>query len=178
MKSCFALGAGLALTALAAPVAAQVADANADCISEEEVGALAIYAMPRLIAAARQSCSNHLSASGFLATGGDTMAQRYAAEGSLTWPQARIALLKLGGAKGSEDLKVLTDLPDEAVRPLMDALIEQKVAEEVKPGSCTDIERLANALAPLEPAEVGTLVGVIVGMTVDDKPEVCPVRES
>ena len=71
-------------------------------------------------------------------------------------------------------MATLADLPDEAVRPLIDALIQQKVAEAIKPGSCSDIERLAEVLALLETDEVGALSGVIASMALKDKnPQVC-----
>ena len=52
-------------------------------------------------------------------------------------------------------------LPDNAVRPLVDALIRQETAARVTPQSCSYIERMAEALAPLEPAQAGRILGVL-----------------
>jgi len=173
-----ACGAILALAALAAPVGAQAAEANATCLTEAEISALAVYSVPNLIGAAQVSCAPLLSSKGFLATGGTAMAQRYAARQELVWPKARTALFKFGGTK-DKDLAMFASLPDDAIRPLMDALIEQMAAEEIKPGSCRDIERLAEVLDLLDPETTGALTGVIVSLALGakQKPRICPARK-
>jgi hypothetical protein len=184
MKNGFTFGAGFALMALVAPVGAQAAEANAACISEQEVSALAIYAVPQLIVAIRTTCSGHLSATGFLAANGDVLVRRYAAQKDSIWPLARSALFKMASTRADADdtveedpLAMLADLPDNAIRPFVDALVEQEVAKEIEPGKCGSIERMTEALAPLEPAEAGTLVGVIAGLALadDEDQPICPI---
>lgn len=161
MKRSSILAAVLALTAMAAPAAAQTSRPNLPDLSGDEVAALAIYAVPGLIGAARQSCSAQLSSSGFLAQRGDSLAQRYAAQQASVWPQARGAMFKFAGSRPDDQMKMFANLPDDAVRPLVDALIRQEAAARIKPGSCSYIERMAEALAPLEPAQAGKILGVL-----------------
>lgn len=180
MKRDSMFGAGLALLALAASTGAQAAEAGAPCLTEEEISALAIYAMPGLIGATQTSCTAQLSPNGFMATGGTAMAQRYAAKGDAVWPRAKSALFKFAGDLKDKDLATVASLPDEAIRPLMDALIEQKVAEEIHPNSCKDIERLARVVDVLDPETTGALTGVIVSLALGgkEKPKVCPAGPS
>ena len=64
---------GLAVAAAGAlalqPIAAQ---AQQTCVTESEVGAIAIYSVPSLIQAMRLKCGSELSASGYLARRGDS----------------------------------------------------------------------------------------------------------
>lgn len=172
MRTTFA--AALALTSLSTPVMAQVAASTASCITEAEVSALVVYAMPSLIASLSPSCSAHLSSEGFIATGGAALADRYATRSEAVWPTARSAITKFAGSK-STDIAMFANLPDNAIRPLADALIEQMVAAEIKPDSCRDIERFAKVLSVLEPEETGALAAVVVALAVgqDNDVPVC-----
>ncbi len=152
--------AAAALATLAVAGAAQAAPKLPD-MSGDEAAALAVYAVPDLIAASKQTCAGRLSPDGFLARRGDALAQRYAAEQNAVWPQARAALLKFAAGKAGDQLKPLTTLPDETVRPLADALIQQEVAQQIHPGSCRNIERLAQAISPLEPGQAGQILSVL-----------------
>ena len=171
------LAAAAAILALSTTTAAQAQAAS--CLTEKEVSGLVVYAMPSVIDATQTSCSNQLTGRGFLASGGTKMAQRYAARSDATWPQAKSAFFKLGKLK-PKDTQMFAQLPDEAVRPLLDALIVQMVAQEIKPGSCRNIERLVQALDMLEPEQAGTLTGVIasLALTGDKEVQMCPERQS
>lgn len=178
-------GAGLAAVALATPVYAQAAQAKPPCVSEQEVSALTVYSLPQIIAATRTSCGARLSANGFLATGADALAQRYASQKAPNWPLAKSALMKFASAKSdaskagaSDPLAQVGSLPDNALQPFVDAFIQQEVAQQIKPAACRPIERVMQAIAPLEPDETGTLIGVIAGLalTHDKDLPVCPVE--
>jgi hypothetical protein len=130
-------------------------------ISGDESAALAVYAVPGLIAATRQTCGDRLSPDGFLARRGGAMAQRYADRQNSAWPLARAALFKFAGAKAPEQVKTFAALPDNAVRPLADALIQQEMAAKIHPGSCRNIERMAEAISPLDPMDAGRILGVL-----------------
>lgn len=150
-----------AALALALPAAAQAAAPMLPDMSGDEAAALAVYAVPGVIAAARQTCARRLSPDGFLARHGDALASRYAAQQNLAWPRARVALFKIAAGKAGDQLKEFANLPDNAVRPLADALILQEASVRIDPGSCVNIERLAEALSPLEPAQAGRILGVL-----------------
>lgn len=164
-----AMAAGLA--ALAQP---QLAAAQS-CISDEEVSAAAIYAVPPLIAGVRAKCRPVLADDGFLATNGDALSARYAALAPQNWPIARDALLKLAGTSSANERQIadtLRQLPDDAVRPMVDALIVEKLAEDIRPESCERIERGISLLEPLEPAETGAIAAFILLMV---RPEGLPL---
>jgi hypothetical protein len=165
----------LAVLAAATMTGAQAADAPADCLSEAEISALAIYVMPQLIAATQNSCKGQLSATGFLATEGAAMAQKYAARADAVWPQAKSAFMKFAGDSKSKDVQEFASLSDKALRPVIDELVVKKVGEEIHPKSCHDIERLAKALNAVDPDTTGALFSVIASLAVRDKqkPRVC-----
>ena len=130
----------LAATAAAAlafqPLAASAQQA---CLTEEEVSAIAIYSVPSLVQAVRLRCGGELSASGYLARRGDSMVTRYTALQPRVWPRAKSGLLKvLAGqsTQGSQNLSMLADLPDDAVRPLVDALIVQELSPKIATRNC------------------------------------------
>jgi hypothetical protein len=84
-----------ALTAFASTQAV----AAPPCLTEHEVANMAVYAVPALVKGVRAKCTGRLSASGFLATRGDSLAAKYAALQGETWPVARSGLLKFAGLK-------------------------------------------------------------------------------
>jgi len=153
--------AALAMAALAFSGSAEAAIPKLPDMSGDEAAALAVYAVPSLLAATRQTCADQLSPSGWLARHGDSLARRYAAEQQAAWPLARSAMLKFAAAKAGDRLGTIASLPDEAVRPLADALIVQEAAAKIHPRSCRNIERMAAALAPLDPPEAGRILGVM-----------------
>jgi hypothetical protein len=160
MKRSSKMAAVLALVALTVPAGVQ-AQPKLPALSGDEAAALAIYAVPGLIDATRQTCAGRLSSSGFLAQRGTSLSQRYAAQQNTVWPRARSAMFKFAEGEAGEQLKMFASLPDNAVRPLVDALIRQEAAARVEPQSCSYIERMAEALAPLEPAQAGRILGVL-----------------
>ena len=153
--------AALALAALTASTAAMAALPKLPDMSSDEAAALAVYAVPNVLIAARQTCAGELSPNGFLARRGDELTHRYAAEQNAAWPQARSALFKFASAKAPDQVKTFAALPDKAVRPLADALIQQEVAAKIHPHSCRNIERIAEAISPLDPVDAGRILGVL-----------------
>ena len=61
-------------------------------------------------------------------------------------------------------LEVIGRVPDESIRPLVDALIVQELAPNVAPKDCWKIERVVEALAPIDPEIAGTLLGTVAGV--------------
>jgi len=150
-----------ALAAAAVSTAAVSAMPKIPDMSGDEASALAVYAMPGFISAARQTCASELSPNGFLAMQGPGLAQRYATEQDAAWPAARSALLRIATAKAPEQAKTFASLPDKAVRPLADALIQQELAAQIHPRSCRNIQRLAEAISPLDPIDASRVLGVL-----------------
>lgn len=175
-RNWLALAGATALALQPAVAAAQ------DCLAEDEVSAMAIYAMPGVVQGVKQRCAARLDATGFMARGSDALGARYARLQAAAWPKAKAGLLKIaasktGGAGGSRDsLQMLAALPDNAVRPLVDALIVQEVTPEIDVNQCGKIELLMQALNKVEPEIAGTLLGLIAGLVKLEKAPICGAR--
>lgn len=182
--------------ALALAVQPQVAAAQQSCLSAEEVGASALYAVPGVVRGARIACGATLAGDGFLMRQGDALAARYAAHQTGAWPAAKAALLKIvaehagspgpatggattatgaGAANPLAGLAMLSALPDEHVRPLVDTLIAQEAAARLPAAQCPAVERVLAALAPIEPPAAATLLAALVALVPTDRaPLLCP----
>ncbi|MCB2044753.1 MAG: hypothetical protein H6915_06360 [Novosphingobium sp.] len=165
------IAAALGLAAMAQPTLAR-AD---ECISEPEIAAMAIYAMPSLITSVSNFCAPHLPATGYLASEGAALSSRYAEVRADSWPLAKTALLKLAasGRTADKEREIFAQLPDEALQPLVDAIIVQKLAADMKPGDCGRIERGVRIFAPLPPENTGELIAFVISMAKSDKMPVC-----
>lgn len=167
-------GAAIALQ----PVAASAQQA---CVTEAEVSAVAIYSVPSLIQAMRLKCGGTLSSSGYLARRGDALAGRYAALQARVWPRAKAGMLKVIGSQaragqGRELMGTVGTLPDNAVRPLVDAWIVQETSAKIPVSNCRRIEWVIEAMAPIDPEVAGGVLGAIVGLVDPDEMPVCPRR--
>lgn len=170
-----------ALTLAAAAFALQPIAAAAQeqqCLTEQEISAMIVYAVPHALRGLNTSCGPALSSDGFLNLGGGELAARYADRGSENWPLAFDAFLKFAGANGAmaQSEIQLDKLPPEVVRPLVDELIAQKVASDLKVEDCRKYERVLEVVAPLEPEELGAITAVVFSMVGVDNPKVCPVE--
>lgn len=149
------------------------------CITETEIASMAIYAMPGLVKGLHLRCEELLSADGFLARDGDSFAGRYADLQDAAWPSAKSGFMKFVRVKASPDggeFDLLASLPDEAVRPLLDALLIQKLVTKIAQKDCGKVERVMKAIAPVEPDVAGELIGVIAGLSGLKDPVVCEVE--
>jgi hypothetical protein len=164
--------------ALAMP--AQAAQAQ-QCFSQDEVSAAFIYAMPGVIEGVTTRCSASLDASSFLPRQGKAMAARYAAQQNAAWPNARSALLKIvtnasKGGNANSTLGMLSQIPGETMRPLVDALIVQEAANRTETAQCGKVDRLAAAIAPLDPREAGNLLGTMFAVFEPNHPLLCVAK--
>ena len=175
----------LTAVTLAAMVPAQVqaqAQAVKACLTEREVAQMAIYAVPAVVTGVRGKCAAKLSKTGFLATRGDSFAQKYAALQGETWPVAKSAILKyVGGGAGSgaaaktaDPIAMFASLPDNSVRPLVDAMIAQKIGESVKTEHCTNVERGMQLASVMNPRDSGAMIAFVMAMTKPKNPSICP----
>ena len=174
---------GAAALALAALTQPQIAAAQ-QCVEQQDLTDGVIYAMPLLTEAVQEKCRAELSANGFFALQGDAFAAPYRALQGETWPGAMRLLTLLAQSdnkdqsEGDDDfLMLMQALPEDAVRPFIDAIVVQKVGEEIKLEDCSKIERGAELLAPLPPENAGGLVTYILDLAGVDDPKLCPLRE-
>jgi hypothetical protein len=171
-----------ALTALLALMSASAqAQTAKPCLTEREVAQMAIYAAPSLIEGVRGKCSARLSKTGFLATRGDAFAAKYAALQNETWPVAKTGILKFVGNTASatrrdDPVAMFASLPDEAVRPLVDAMIVQKIGEAVKPDACSSVERGIQLASVVSPRDSGAILAFVMAVTKPKNAPICPAR--
>jgi hypothetical protein len=139
------------------------------CLTEREVTSLVTYALPVVMDSTMKTCRPQLSAQGYFATQGPTLVQRYTARKSSVWPEARAALVKLGG--NDAKLKdIVSSLSDEALQPFAEGMVSAIVKKGIKPGQCKAIERATRLLSPLPPENTAELVTFVLVMA--DKPKV------
>ena len=172
------LAAAGAAAVLLHPLVAAAQQAR-PCVTEQEVSAIAIYSVPGILQAVRQRCGSTLSDSGYLARRSNALTARYTALQPAVWPRARAGLFKLfaGGAdSGNQGLDAVSTLPDQAVRPLVDALIVQETAPKIALKNCSRLERVIEVMAPIDPEVAGTLIGLLVGFADSDRLPVCSAR--
>jgi len=151
------------------------------CVTEQEISAVALYSVPSMLQAIELKCAGQLASNGYLARQGDALSSRYVALQTRIWPRAKSGLLKVlggrsGGAQGRQTIDTIANLPDSAVRPLVDALIIQEVSAKIATRNCSRIELVIEALAPIDPEVAGTLIGRVVGLVDPDEMPICPRR--
>ncbi|WP_292628877.1 MULTISPECIES: hypothetical protein [unclassified Novosphingobium] len=160
-RSTFVAAAALALCQGQLAQAATAAEA---CISENEMTGLVGFALPSALDGAMRGCKPHLATTGYFATRGGEFLERYAARKDANWPMAKSAFLKFGGSGDAKMKDTFSKLPDEAVKPFVEAMVSEMVGSEIKPGQCKAIERGVRLLAPLPPENTAELVSFILTM--------------
>jgi hypothetical protein len=167
--------AAAAMLSVATPT---IAAAQA-CVSAPEVQAMTIYAVPASVQALELRCADQLTASGFLAREGRGFAQRYAALQTRNWPQAKSGLLKVLGSNAvagqvRDNLSLIAALPDQHVRPLVDALLVQELSGRIPLADCGTAEQLLETLSTIEPQVAGTLVSQMLTLFGNQPALICP----
>jgi len=172
-----ALAPSLALAALASATAAQAQQKA--CIPPADMTDAIIYAMPLAYDAAQTACANRFAADGFMAREGDTWVATYRDGQNKAWPGA-LRVLKTFMAddatakEGGDDMTaIITALPEDALRPFVDAMVGQMIAKEIKPDSCGTIERAVELLSPLPGENIGGLVAFFLEMDSKNKQPLC-----
>ncbi|WP_126172837.1 hypothetical protein [Altericroceibacterium xinjiangense] len=164
--------------AAALTVQPQIAAAQA-CLSQPEIAAITVYAVPPVLAGVQAKCGAELRPDGFLAQEGPGLSSRYAALAPQNWQVARSALMKIAESAPSQTAEqrqifsTLRQLPDQAVRPVLDALIVQKLTEAIQLSSCAQIERGISLLAPLDPAQTGAITAFVLSLVKPDEFPIC-----
>ncbi|MFN4114537.1 MAG: hypothetical protein ACK4GD_11400 [Sphingomonadaceae bacterium] len=170
------LAFGLGLAAMTQHQVA-LAQAKAEaCIAQADLSDAVVYTMPILAQAVQSKCAATLSPNGFMATNSAAFLAPYVAQQSKAWPGAMRMLSQFAGddKEGAGMIAMLAVLPPDTVRPLVDAIVEQKVAEEIKPTDCARIERGVELMAPLPPENVGGLLTFILDIAKVENPRLCP----
>ena len=171
------------LVALASAQGAQAQ--NQACVAPADMSDAVVYAMPIAFDAARNACANRLTQRGFMATRGDAYIAPFRASQDKSWPGAfrmlKTFMAQKDGAneEGAIDMTaMLQSMPDAALRPFVDALIGQMIAQEIKGDICAKIERGLELLSPLPTDNVGGLAAFLVEMSDVKNPPVCTTAQT
>lgn len=152
----------MAFALIAAPGAVQAAEPP--CLTAREFTDLSSYALPSIITGATERCSAALGPSAFLEREGRALASRYAAAKPAAWPGAKNAFIKLSGGADSDTANLFKNMPDNKLQPMVDALVEGLIAQQVPAGRCRTIDTAVRLLAPLPPRNTAELIALAVGL--------------
>jgi hypothetical protein len=133
-----------------------------NCLTEAETAALIGYALPDLLAGVRDKCKGSLAAPTFLMSRSAELERSYRRHSDALWPTAKAAFAKMVG----ED-EMMKKMPDSALRPLLTAAFGTVITNDVKASDCPLADGIVEALAPLPPANLARLIGLIIAA--DDK---------
>jgi hypothetical protein len=148
--------------AIAAPGAAQAAEPP--CLTAREFTSLSSYALPSVITGTAERCSAALGRDAFLKRSGAALAARYAAGKPAAWPGAKNAFIKLSGGANSDTANLFRNMPDAKLQPMVDALVEGLVAQQLPAERCRTIDTAISLLAPLPPQNTAELIALAVGL--------------
>ncbi|WP_162935595.1 hypothetical protein [Tsuneonella amylolytica] len=160
--------AALSLAALLPAQANAQSQAAAACLTEAQLANVIVYATPAVVTGVRGKCAPSLASSGFLATKGDAFASKYVALQNATWPSAKGALLTVlgskagGSAQGKQMLGMVSQFPDETVRPLVDGLLAQQVGEMIAVKDCGKAERAMQLASVMQPRDNAALMAFVL----------------
>lgn len=152
----------LMATATAALLVASPAQAapNFDAVSPAQMQGAITYFLPLALEGVSTACASHLAPAGYVRTRLPAFTASFSADHDRYWPDARSAFQSMAGGNEND----LTQLSDKALRPLLDEMIAKELTAKIKPSSCGDIERMLEALAPLNASQLSNLLGTIVSV--------------
>lgn len=133
------------------------AQAATACMQPAEAQALITSFLPDMIRGLRDVCKASLPQGAFLLGSGEALAVRYEPEARTAWVSGRAAAVKLAG---EED--IFKRLDDESMRKTFGAVVSGEISKDVKPKDCGTIDSVLKALEPLPPANLSTLIGVLL----------------
>jgi hypothetical protein len=172
----FHAAAVLALTASAQVAAAQTDAAAKSCLTRPELRGMVAYFLPSVLQSTIDKCSQRLTPDSYLLGRAPLLATTLEATRSESWPMAKAAFIKIGGNDNKSTADLFAMLPEETIRPIVEAAITQKLGPSIKPESCKDIDRIMAPLEPLPPANlIDTVTEVmLVAARKDKSMPTCP----
>lgn len=144
------ISAASAIIALIGATSAQAAEPK-QCIPAEAAESLITYVLPSALGAVRTKCSGSLPASAALLQVDSERMQRYEADSQQAWPEASTAIELMVGQDLPENLGI------DAMRPFVDAMIPNMLAQEIKAKDCPTIDKVYSLLEPMPTANLASL---------------------
>lgn len=158
----------LTCASLVLPLALWAAPALAEPdLSGPEVESAVRFALPALFDGFRSTCSTELSPDGYVALNADRLAVKFAEDADAHWPEAKEIMFELGTDQGV-DKEMLVEMPDDALKPFVTAILVQMAATKIEPAQCIDIERGLELIDPLPADNIAGLVGFLIEMASND----------
>jgi len=149
---------------LTAAIPGMAAAAEPPCLTAREFADLSQYALPSLITGTAQRCSTTLPSNAYLKRNGVALAARYAAGKPAAWPGAKAAFMKLSGGVNADAAGLFQALPDAKLQPMVDALVEGMIGQQIQLERCGTIDSAVRLLAPLPPQNTAELIAIAVGL--------------
>ena len=152
--------------------AAQAAPAPR-CLNPAEMRGLIAYFLPEVVGEVTRNCAASLPAGSYLRTGLPRLGARLADAKAANWPIARAAFLKISDGKDAKDM---ARLRDDALRPMVDQVMAEKIKVPVDPATCGEVNDITEALAPLSAEQHVNLLATIFAAVArkDAKMRSCP----
>ncbi|MET0308865.1 MAG: hypothetical protein ABW023_09185 [Sphingomonas sp.] len=132
------------------------------CVTPAEADAIFTALAPAMLRAVRDSCVEALPAEAYLVARGDQLIARYAAPAEPAKPVAVAAVAKILGPKAEG--QVSPELFDSMAAPMIASML----SASIKPDKCPTINRVAELLDPLPPANLSGLVVLVIQLASKD----------
>jgi hypothetical protein len=142
------------------------------CLTQAQVEAMTLFALPPLLEGAAKACASALPANSYLLNGGRTLAQSLAAESSAHWAGAGSAVTMMGGKEFPAGLSETT------ARGLIHDLVLNGLSTAKGREQCGRIDRAADLLSPLPPRNLAGLVVLGVGIASEEEARKTPQSEA
>jgi hypothetical protein len=160
-KFAFQAAAVLALVSSSQIMAAQTQAAEAgakQCLTRPELRGMVAYFLPTVLQSTIDKCTQRLAADSYMLARAPQLVTTLEAGRAESWPMAKRAFIKIGGNDSKDTAKVFSSLPEEAIRPIVEAVISEKLGGAIKPENCGDINRI---MTPLEPLPAGNMIDMV-----------------
>jgi len=157
-KTAYKIAATLALLSAGQAQAA----ATDQCLTRPELRGMIAYVLPSVVNSAATRCSTGAATDSFFASRAPQLLAELEPARVAAFPMARQAFKKFGGDKDRSTMAIFDALPEEVFRPIVEAVVTEKIGGSIKPESCGDIDRIMKTIAPLPSANVTDLLTEVV----------------
>lgn len=143
------------------------------CVTQAQIENLTLFALPPLLEALATKCAPSLPADAYLLNGGRALSRDLEAGSDGRWAQASSAMTVVAGDKMPAGLSGRT------ARSMIQDVAVAELFAKIKPEECVQVDRVANLLSPLPPANLAGLVAAAaeMGLKGDKKgPVICPAQ--
>lgn len=136
--------------------------AAAPCLTRVEMQGAVAYFLPGVLTELSAKCTAEAEGNTYLRSGLPVLIDRLKAGREAAWPQARAAFQKLASEGGK--IPAFANMPDDALRPLIDQGVTQEISLKMSKTSCGDANDVLEALSPLAPEQAVNLVATILSV--------------